>query len=771
VKNPAVLFRINSLCKTLEEWIPKLHAATKSCFELNANWKDSNAEIELKSFLNEDVFGNVSYLTQMCFDCGVYGLEGLRCVENAQNVAEITNKLSPNLETQDSNQNANVEDPSECELDDVASDAVPEQIPKVSESGSTPSRVGLESIGGASPIEVPSASENALATKTDASTSRSTSSESEEKNQELNDTSEDGGEVASAVPLSACDRDVVNQQNFVAETSASGSFPSNGEKPETATQAQSNTFRSQPVANCERICQHCANKTAFFKPSDEMEDHNEYSTQQQVDSHRARFLSYYFFLFDVKRLRRTLHFIKGDKRKTWSIFIDSLSGLVSVDDVIAKHTEEGDAQRALHELFDGMNAYSETLLYHLSCLYEHDGRETMLICARMFPDVKPWEVMKICRQSKVHSLESSAADFLYYTEQLMRWRAEVGNTKEQTVGKVCEDREVAIWWFHCALIANSTAPTEEPDCQLCGMPRPGSHTVAWQKADHLRLLLGYMCKKDPKELGKFMDMCWKHCYWSGLIRLCIRANRRKEALRLLMCLGDLCLIKDPQPWGLLPKTLNEWKLLLELLLSRDHQDDKSTHLCAPLASSDWSSDLTWSNVTKLMLERLGAGHTVNLLQALALDTPHLSGDFYYSCLLGAVIERRQRTLIHEMLKKLDSYLWSRRSGALAPKINNFRKEEELLGSKCKDDVKPQLDSLSQFRTLEDGASNWGQNIRLSDGECLVCSLKLCEQISTSRQGLVMFECGHVFHKHCVPEAACVLCFQANLTSIGTSMKL
>ena len=94
--------------------------------------------------------------------------------------------------------------------------------------------------------------------------------------------------------------------------------------------------------------------------------------------------------------------------------------------------------------------------------------------------------------------------------------------------------------------------------------------------------------------------------------------------------------------GLLPKTLNEWKLLLELLLSRDHQDDKSTHPCAPLASSDWSADLTWSNVTKLMLERLGAGHTVKLLQALALDTPHLSGDFYYSCLLGAVIERRQR---------------------------------------------------------------------------------------------------------------------------------
>jgi len=170
-----------------------------------------------------------------------------------------------------------------------------------------------------------------------------------------------------------------------------------------------------------------------------------------------------------------------------------------------------------------------------------------------------------------------------------------------------------------------------------------------------------------------------------------------------------------------------------------------------------------------MLERLGAGHTVNLLQALPRDMPLLTTDFYYSCLLGAVIERRQRTLIHELLKKLDSYLWSQRSGCLAPKLNNFRKEEETGDPTSKEDFKPQLESMLQFRTLEDGASNWGQNIRLSDGECLVCSLKLCEQISTSNQGLLLFECGHVFHKHCVPEAACVLCFHQNLTTLGTKV--
>ena len=80
-------------------------------------------------------------------------------------------------------------------------------------------------------------------------------------------------------------------------------------------------------------------------------------------------------------------------------------------------------------------------------------------------------------------------------------------------------------------------------------------------------------------------------------------------------------------------------------MSRDQDSEipfNSAHTCATLAASDWLADLTWSNVTNLMLERLGAGHTVNILQALPQETPLLSTDFYYSCLLGAVVERRQR---------------------------------------------------------------------------------------------------------------------------------
>lgn len=69
------------------------------------------------------------------------------------------------------------------------------------------------------------------------------------------------------------------------------------------------------------------------------------------------------------------------------------------------------------------------LLLLIYSLYENDSRETMLTCARMFPDVQPWEVMEICRHCKLHSLESTSADFVFYVEQLMRWRTEVGNTR------------------------------------------------------------------------------------------------------------------------------------------------------------------------------------------------------------------------------------------------------------------------------------------------------------------------------------------------------
>ena len=57
------------------------------------------------------------------------------------------------------------------------------------------------------------------------------------------------------------------------------------------------------------------------------------------------------------------------KLKVFKLKNDSFccgQGLVTTDDVIVKYLKDGDPRRALHELHDGMEAYSSILLYHLT---------------------------------------------------------------------------------------------------------------------------------------------------------------------------------------------------------------------------------------------------------------------------------------------------------------------------------------------------------------------------------------------------------------------
>ena len=69
---------------------------------------------------------------------------------------------------------------------------------------------------------------------------------------------------------------------------------------------------------------------------------------------------------------------------------------------------------------------SNNVLGYYSCsLYEVSGRETLMTCVRMYPDVLPWEVMEICRQGMSRDPQTSAQYFVYYVEQLLRWRVDV----------------------------------------------------------------------------------------------------------------------------------------------------------------------------------------------------------------------------------------------------------------------------------------------------------------------------------------------------------
>lgn len=77
-----MLFSISSFCKVLEEWVFKLYVVMKSCYEFNKNIDKNNIKVDLKLFFDEFVFGDVVYLIRMCFDCGVFGVEGMVCLED-----------------------------------------------------------------------------------------------------------------------------------------------------------------------------------------------------------------------------------------------------------------------------------------------------------------------------------------------------------------------------------------------------------------------------------------------------------------------------------------------------------------------------------------------------------------------------------------------------------------------------------------------------------------------------------------------------------------
>ena len=324
MKNPVVLFSIRNLCRTFEDWIPKLHEATNSCFELNTNNNGSNTEIGLKSFMSGSAFHDVSYLTQMCFDCGVYGVEGLESLEDAHSQTKITSKTVPDVVLQDSQ-----------EITDVGEDDSNEITSKTSETSMNRefakcvpvSREGAMGAGESNQVQLPLGNTDGFILDNDSSTFRLTSIEVEDERSNEKASDEDFIEttLTLAVPDISSDCTEPSKASSHVKNSTDNSVSSHEETFRDCLSAQDPTSSLHSAQSYERVCWQCENETAFCKSSG-MEGTDEISTQMKNDSIRSRFLSYYFFLFDVKRLRRTLFMSKGDRQKTWSTFMDCLEG-------------------------------------------------------------------------------------------------------------------------------------------------------------------------------------------------------------------------------------------------------------------------------------------------------------------------------------------------------------------------------------------------------------------------------------------------------------
>ena len=336
MKNPVILFSISSLCRTFEEWIPKLHEAMKSCIELNVNHDDSHTEIDLKSFLDGSAFDDVSYLAQMCFDCGVYGLEGLELLDDVYNQKKRISETSSNgcLLVQDTKEVTDEDISRDVSSDNVVSSAsdkcvegeFAKCIPISYESGERSEETKEAD-------KLCSADTNTSTPHTVASTPPSTSSGvmeevnfnvkafNEDPEENTLETAVDNGNSDSGDLLSTLAHDV----NGTIQNHTDNDVSSHEVVSRNSLLSQSTISSLQSEQSCERKCWQCENESAFCR-RDNGKVSDDSSVQQQDDSIRSRFLSYYFFLLDAKRLRRTLLMSRGDRGKTWRTFIDCLSG-------------------------------------------------------------------------------------------------------------------------------------------------------------------------------------------------------------------------------------------------------------------------------------------------------------------------------------------------------------------------------------------------------------------------------------------------------------
>lgn len=327
MKNPVVLFSITSLCRVLEEWIPKLHQAMKSCVEMTDRDDSGSNDNGLKRFLSATAFEDVSYLAQMCFDCGVYGSEGLQSFEDVVRSKGTTTKtpLSGFPVEQDKSETNDVvilisndtnKPESNRESDQLDSESIPTSHGDV---GATKSSEGHLLSSGTNPVSLSTGEFSSPSIRISVVKDENFDAETadEKSGESTSDTLGENTKRQTDKPLNR----MLGDLNKSPQSSVDETVSSPTEMLKNAILSQDSSSGLQSLQSYERICVQCENGTTFFENNGEQV----YDTNFN-DETRSRFLSYHFWLMDVKRLRRALLMSKGERKKTWSTFMDCLSG-------------------------------------------------------------------------------------------------------------------------------------------------------------------------------------------------------------------------------------------------------------------------------------------------------------------------------------------------------------------------------------------------------------------------------------------------------------
>lgn len=143
--------------------------------------------------------------------------------------------------------------------------------------------------------------------------------------------------------------------------------------------------------------------------------------------------------------------------------------------------------------------------------------------------------------------------------------------------------------------------------------------------------------------------------------MCLSVGRLKDAFTIIIKLGNSALLNQPLRWGQLLSNLQEWQIFLQCMVEVGPP---------PTSDSDQSDvSITWESVLLQLIDSHGPLQVTHLLDSIDITSVELGS---FQCRLNrmlvslATLQLQQQHLAHNMLGKVDTYLWNPRRNPLGP---------------------------------------------------------------------------------------------------------
>ncbi|KAM4618973.1 BLOC-2 complex member HPS5 [Polymixia lowei] len=390
-------------------------------------------------------------------------------------------------------------------------------------------------------------------------------------------------------------------------------------------------------------------------PSDMLADLSQLATlylevscfSKQVDQGGVRavavttFLHRYFFLLDQERVRRMCLLCYQVQPELQSSFIKAMLDLTQSSKVV-EVIQKGELLKSLRSVRELQPWSAPQLLAHLHRLYEKHGEGALRSFSQFYPTITPADIMAMAQQSH----------FLAYLDNLVQSRTE--DQRLSFLGSLLQPESLRQDWLELALTHD--APQRSDTLTADGQPRWHSHYFSWGYGRLLSLLIRLPADLSSKQ--KMAETCRNYGYWTGYLYLCCELQRRTEAFSTICQLDDISLLEESH--GVVPQTLDEWKLLIQLSQQSSSASEPVTGSGGSSltnGSADCSRQVSPESLTLRLARAVGPDRALAALEECGVQvalTPHST----LVCELLRLAEKRQRAMIQTMLERCDRFLWS-----------------------------------------------------------------------------------------------------------------